>query len=216
MFASAVELSRISPCTLVPFEAPAQVGDELLVSSGVHYCGRRLRPAIGSVLLCGFDSVQRENSMCRALLLSSLAAGMALIGSPANAQAPGKVPAISKRMYVSGSARVTATGGFQVDQEIEINKMASFSDGEMTWLQYGNSGAEEPNALITFTEGEYGINVGRGKRTVIAEPEHCKGKTEVTATSVTGDYNCVGVVSYDAASGKMAQVDIKIRFSAKS
>ncbi len=154
--------------------------------------------------------------MRRATLLSSLAAGLALIGPPANAQAQGKVPAISKRMYVSGSAIMTVTGGFQVDQEVAINNKASYSDGEMTWLQFGDSGSEAPNATITFDGVDYGIIVGRGKRIVTAEPEHCKGKTEVTATSVTGDYNCVGVVSYDAASGKMAKVDIKIRFSAKS
>ena len=154
--------------------------------------------------------------MRRALLLSSIAAGMALIWSSSSAQAQAKVAAISRRTYVSGSATVTVTGGFQIDQEVTINKMASFSDGEMTWLQFGDSGSEAPNALITFTEGEYGMIIGRGKKTVTAEPQHCKGKTDVAAALITGDYTCTGVVSYDAGSGKMAKVDIKIRFTAKS
>ena len=152
--------------------------------------------------------------MRRASLLSSIL-GMAMIWS-VNVPAQAKVPAISQRSYVSGSATVTVTGSFQVDQEVAINNKASYSDGEMTWLQFGDSGADAPNALITFTAGEYGINVGRGKQTVIAEPEHCKGKTEVSAASVTGEYSCVGVVSYDAKSMKMGKVDIKIRFTAKS
>ena len=154
--------------------------------------------------------------MRRASLLSSMLAGLALMWTSASAHAQGKVPAISKRSYVSGSAIVTVTGGFQVDQEVALNDKASYSDGEMTWLQFGDSGSEAPNALITYSEGEYGIIIGRGKRIATAEPEHCKGKTEVAAAAITGEYNCVGVVSYDAGSGKMAKVDIKIRFTAKS
>lgn len=155
--------------------------------------------------------MRRKSSFLAGVVAVAL---LGVVASAAGAQA--KVPAISQRMYVSGSAIVTVTGSFQVDGEIQINNKASFSDGEMTWLQFGDSGAEAPNALITFTGGEYGINVGRGRRTVIAEPQHCKGKTEVGATSVSGDYTCTGVVSYDAASGKMGKVDIKIRFTARS
>jgi hypothetical protein len=49
--------------------------------------------------------------------------------------------------FTGGSAKVTATGSAKIDQEIAINIKASYGDGGMTWLQFGESGSEAPNVL---------------------------------------------------------------------
>jgi hypothetical protein len=154
-----------------------------------------------------------------ALFLSSIAAAGLVLAVPASrafAQVSPKVPTISTRQYTGGSARVSVSGSMQIDEDVTINTAASTSDGEMTWLQFGNSGSAAPNALITYGDQGLGIIVGRGKNIATVEGDLCKGKVDVTAATISGDYTCVGVVSYDAASGKMGKIDIKIRFSAKS
>ena len=61
----------------------------------------------------------------------------------------GKTPTISARQYTGGSASVKVSGVVEIAAEVPLNTQASMSDGEMTWLQFGNSGSETPNALIT-------------------------------------------------------------------
>ena len=161
--------------------------------------------------------------MHRMPFLSSVAAAglvLAVLASPADGQTGG-VPTISSRYFVGGSAKVTVSGSFQIDQDVAINTQASFGDGEMTWLQFGASGSETPNALITYGVDEVGITVGRGKviataGMVTGEQPQCSGTAEVTGTSVSGHYTCVGIVSYDPSTSKMGKVDIEIRFTAKS
>ena len=150
------------------------------------------------------------------------AAGLALAAttSPARGQTGG-YPTISARQYTGGSAKLTVRGAVQFDQEVAINTQASISDGEMTWLQFGASGSETPNVLITYGNGEVGVSVGKGKFTVTAgnppgEAAQCPGKAEVTATSITGHYTCKGATSYDAGTGKMSKVDVEVQFTAKS
>lgn len=130
--------------------------------------------------------------------------------------ASAQVPAISARQYTGGSVTMVVTGSIQINDTVAINVPASFSDGEMTWLQYGASGSPTPNLLITFTNGEYGIGVGLGKKIATAEPQHCTGTTQVTATSITGNYDCKGVTSYDGGTGNMGRVNIQVRFTAKT
>jgi hypothetical protein len=114
------------------------------------------------------------------------------------------------------------TGSEKIKAAIPINKEASISDGEMTWLQYGASGSESPNSLITFGQtGEVGVSAGRGKFMVTAgvmpgEKPQCAGKTDVSATLISGNYTCRGITSYDAKSGTMGKVDMVVRFTAKS
>jgi hypothetical protein len=140
---------------------------------------------------------------------------LALGPSPAGAQA-GVPPAISQRQFTGGSVKVSVTGSVKIDQEIAINTKASYADGEMTWLQFGESGSEAPEALITYGEtGETGISVGKGKFVatggiIPGEKSECSGRT-----LVSGDYTCAGVTSHDPATG-MGKVDIKVRFTAKS
>jgi hypothetical protein len=155
--------------------------------------------------------------MRRALLLSGCALAWLAIATPARSQGAAKVPVVSGRSYVGGSAKVTVTGSFQFDADIAINTKASFGDGEMTWLQFGVSGSEPPEALITVSTEEVGISIGRGKQVATVGADACTGKMEVTATLVTGHYTCLGVPSHDPAAGlKLGKVNIEIRFTAKS
>lgn len=156
------------------------------------------------------------------LLASAVAIGLAscLLGPSAAAQADG-FPTISGRTFTGGSAKVTVTGSTKIVQEIPLNTQASFGDGESTWLQFGASGAAEPNALITYGQTkETGISIGEGKFIVTGgimpgEKSECSGKVSVTATLITGDYACTGLTSKQA-SGGMGKVDIKVTFTAKS
>jgi len=156
-------------------------------------------------------------------LLSCLAAAglfLATLTSPAGGQT-GKIPTISSRQFTGGSAKVTVSGSFQMDDEVALNTQASFGDGEMTWIQFGASGSAEPNALLTYAPSEIGIGIGKGKfmataGIIIGEAPQCSGKAEVTGALVSGHYTCPGVVSYNPSTGKMGKVDIEIQFTAKS
>jgi len=150
--------------------------------------------------------------------LCSAAVALAAVAISISAadQRAGKIPVISARSYVSGSAQVTVTGSFQINEDIAINKQASFSDGEMTWLQYGASGSEAANLLVTVSPDEVGVNVGRGKQTATAGGEGCTGNMDVTGNSVSAHYKCLNVTSYDPRSGQMGKVNIEIHLTAKS
>jgi hypothetical protein len=139
--------------------------------------------------------------------------GLLTLGTmPAASQSP----AISARSYTGGSATIVVTGSFQIEKDVPLNTAASYSDGEMTWLQFGVSGSPEPNALITYGPNGDGVNAALGKKTAIAEAENCKGTVEVTAAQVTGDYDCTGVTSFDAGTGSMGTVRIRIRYTART
>jgi len=155
------------------------------------------------------------------LLGSVVAFGLAfLLVSPLAAQVPG-FPTISARTYTGGSAAVTVTGSTAIAQEIPINAVASISDGESTWLQFGASGSADPNVLITYSETkEIGITVGKGKfiatgGIMFNEKPACSGKVSVTATLISGEYKCSGITSKQA-SGGMGEVNIEVKFTAKS
>jgi hypothetical protein len=155
-------------------------------------------------------------------LSSAVAAGLLLaVGSSPAAGQTGAHPPISTRQFKGGSVTVTVTGSAKIDQEVPINTKASFGDGEMTWLQFGVSGSEEPNVLITYGQsGETGVGVGRGKFIAIGEimpgeKSQCSGDVKVTGVSVSGQYTCTGVVSHEPGAG-MGKVDIKVRFTADS
>jgi hypothetical protein len=157
-----------------------------------------------------------------ALLARIVSFGLApcLLVPAAAAQTDG-FPTISGRYFTGGSAKVTVTGSTTITQEIPINTQASFGDGESTWLQFGASGAAEPNALITYSQTkETGITIGEGKFIVTGgilngEKPECSGKVSVTATLISGTYACTGLTSKQA-SGGMGTVDIKVTFTAQS
>ena len=153
------------------------------------------------------------------LLLTALTLGV--ISSPAGGQ--GKPPVISTRQFTSGSAKVSVTGSFAVDQDIAINTMASFGDGGKTWFQFGASGSAEPNAAITVdTElGEIGIVVAKGKLLatggiMVGEKSECSGQMDVKPKVVTGTYTCTGLTSHDPVTSRMGKVNVTIVFTAKT
>ncbi|HEY8256318.1 MAG TPA: hypothetical protein VIG08_01560 [Gemmatimonadales bacterium] len=161
--------------------------------------------------------------MHRVPCLSSLVAiGLTLsaLAGAVGAQT-GAYPTISERQFTGGSVQLTVTGSAKIDQEIPINTKASFGDGGMTWLQFGNSGSEEPNALVTYGEtGEIGITVGKGKfiatgGIIPGERSQCTGDVKVTADLVTGQYACSGITSQDPETG-LGKVNITLRFSGQS
>jgi hypothetical protein len=141
------------------------------------------------------------------------------LGAPVSAQTT--LPIISTRQFVAGSAKVTVTGSFSIEQDVPINTQASFGDGEKTWLQFGVSGSAEPNALITYGDNEVGITVARGKLLatggiIIGEKSECTGKVEVTAKLISARYTCRDVTSYDPATSKLGKVNFDVTFTAKS
>ena len=126
------------------------------------------------------------------------------------------IPKIGARSYVGGSVKVAVAGSFTINADIPVNKQASISDGEMTYLQFGISGSEEPNLLLTVSSYEVGFGVARGKAIATAGAEDCTGDMVVGPQQVHGKYSCKGVTSYDPGTGKMGTVDIEIQFTALS
>jgi hypothetical protein len=124
------------------------------------------------------------------------------------------VPVIPARDFAHGDARVEVTGLFRFEATIPINAEASIGDGEMTWLQYGVSGADTPNSLVTVSTQEIGLSVSVGKKIATATAADCTGKMSVSGTSVGGKYRCTGVAAYDAGSGAMGEVSFEIEFTA--
>lgn len=148
-----------------------------------------------------------------------IAAGIvvvATLAATAPAYTADGVPKISPRGYVGGSAKVTVSGAFKINADIPINKQASMSDGEMTWLQYGVSGAAEPNMLLTVSSYEVGFGVSRGKAMATAGAGDCTGDIVVGERQINGKYICKGVTSYDPSTGQMGTVDIEIQLTALS
>lgn len=147
---------------------------------------------------------------------SIAAAAVAAFAFSVTVESAGEIPVISARTYVGGSAKVTVTGSLQINDDIAIDKEASLSDGEMTWLQYGASGLEAPNALVTVSTTEIGVRVARGKQTATAAAEDCSGDLVVSGNSITGQYKCQNVTSYDARTGQTGKVNIEISLTATS
>ena len=127
-----------------------------------------------------------------------------------------QIPQISKRTFSGGTAKLKVTGSFVIDEEIGINKQASIADEGQTWLQYGSSGADSANVLVTVQPEEVGIGPGKGKDGATAGAEQCKGKLVVTAALVTGSYKCTGVTSFNSKTRKMGTIDIEITFTANT
>ena len=131
-------------------------------------------------------------------------------------------PPISARTFKSGSVRVVVTGSFTVNTDVPLNTQASISDGEMTWLQFGVSGSNAPEALITYGDNkETGVTVGSGKQVATGgmmpgEKPTCSGTVEVTATLISAHYVCKGLSAHDSSTGKLGKVDVEVTFTAKS
>jgi hypothetical protein len=128
----------------------------------------------------------------------------------------GDIPTISARSFTGGSAQVRVSGMFTIDSDIAINMAASFGDGNFTWLQFGDSGSDEPNALVTSGDGEAGVIVGLGSYTATGTSAECAWEFDVTDTTVSGTFSCAGVTGYNPVDGSLGTVDIEIDFTANS
>lgn len=144
------------------------------------------------------------------------AAAIALTAVTLATSAAAPLPVISGRSYVSGSATVKVTGAFSFSAVIPINTKASFGDGEMTWIQYGDSGSAQPNLLVTVSLYELGFGIGLGKNVTTAGGEDCTGTMDVKPTTITGKYKCPGLTSYNPDTGQMGKVDFTIDMTAGS
>lgn len=154
----------------------------------------------------------------RSLLLASI--GVLVLGArPAAAQA---YPPISARQFKSGSVKIVVTGSFSINADVPINAQASIGDGDMTWLQFGVSGSNAPEALITYGDNkETGITVGSGKQVATGgmmpgEKPTCTGSVQVTATLISGHYVCKGLSSHNSSTGSLGKVDVEVTFTARS
>lgn len=132
----------------------------------------------------------------------------------------GKVLKISARTYGGGSAQVKVSGLFEVDGSQSLNKPASITDDDQTWIQYGVSGAPELNVLFTNSESmaENGVIIGVGPYTVTATSTsgECQTNFDVTPTTISGHFSCTGSTGYNKSNGQMGKVNIKVDFNASS
>ncbi len=128
----------------------------------------------------------------------------------------GDTPVISARTYTSGTISIAASGFFTINASPELNKPASLSDGGYTWIQFGDSGAQTPNATITIGEGEVGATIGQGPYTATGGSAECSPKIDVTAAAVVGHFSCTGITGYNNSDGSMGKVNFEIDFTASS
>jgi hypothetical protein len=162
---------------------------------------------------CGSNSADSESAAAQT-------AGAATQAPQAGRSGTSEVVRISPRTYKAGSATVRVSGFFTANGSSQLNIPASTTADGSTWLQYGASGAQELNVLITNSEdsGENGVNVGVGSYTVTGTNTsgECQPRFEVTPTKVTGHYQCKGSAGYDKSTGKMGNVDVEVDFDASS
>jgi hypothetical protein len=127
-----------------------------------------------------------------------------------------EIPVISARTYTTGHIQVNVSGHFEIDASPELDTQASISDGEYTWIQYGASGEEAPNATVTIGQGDMGIAVAVGRYVAVGTTTECSMTTTVTATKVSGHFTCPKVTGYNQADRSMGEVTIEIDFEASS
>jgi len=127
-----------------------------------------------------------------------------------------EVPVISARTYTTGHIQLSVSGHFDIEASPELDTQASISDGGYSWIQYGTSGSETPNATVTIGNGDMGISVAVGRYIATGTSTECSMTTNVTATKVTGHFTCPKVTGYNQADRSMGNVTIEIDFEAIS
>ena len=136
------------------------------------------------------------------------------------AEGGAKVLKISPRTYVGGSVQVKVSGFFEVDGSQSLNKPASITDDDHTWIQYGVSGAPELNVLFTNSQSmaESGVTIGVGPYTVTAANTsgECRTNFDVGPTTMSGHFSCTGSTGYNKSTGQMGKVDIEVKFNVNS
>jgi hypothetical protein len=127
-----------------------------------------------------------------------------------------EIPVITARTYTTGHVQLRVSGHFDIDASPALDTKASISDGGYTWIQYGTSGSEAPNATVTIGNGDMGISVAAGRYVATGTSTDCSMTTSVTATKVAGHFKCAKIAGYNQADGSMGDVTIEIDFEANS
>jgi hypothetical protein len=127
-----------------------------------------------------------------------------------------EVPVISDRTYTAGSIQVKVSGHFDIDASPALDTRASISSGGYTWIQYGTSGSEAPNATVTIGAGDMGISVAVGRYVATGTSTECSMTTTVTDTKVSGHFVCPKVTGYNQADRSMGDLTIEVDFEASS
>ena len=126
------------------------------------------------------------------------------------------VPEVIPRTYTAGHMTVKVSGFFEIDASPPLDTQASISDGAYTWIQFGRSGAEPPNATVTIGNGDIGISVAVGKFGATGTTTECTMTTDVTPSRVSGHFSCPKVTGYDQGQRVMGDVSIEVDFEASS
>jgi hypothetical protein len=127
-----------------------------------------------------------------------------------------EIPVVSERTYTSGRMKIEVGGHFDIDTTLELDRVASISDGDYTWIQYGTSGGDAPNATVTIGAGDIGISVAVGRFIATATTTECEMETDVTPSSVSGRFTCPEVTGYNQVDRSMGDVAIEVEFDAGS
>jgi hypothetical protein len=127
-----------------------------------------------------------------------------------------EIPVISDRTYRIGHMQLQVSGFFDIDASPALDTKASITSDGYTWIQFGASGEEPPNATVTVGEGDMGIGVSVGRYVATGTTIECEITIEVTPTKVSGHYSCPQVTGYNPADGSMGDVKIEVDFEATS
>jgi hypothetical protein len=127
-----------------------------------------------------------------------------------------QIPVVSDRTYTAGHMQLRVRGFFEINASPALDTKASITSDGYTWIQYGASGEEPPNATVTIGEGDMGIGVAVGRFVATGTTIECEITIEVTPAKVSGHYLCPKVTGYNPADGSMGDVKIEVDFEATS
>lgn len=174
------------------------------------------RPLLAGALAIGLVACGSSTDESAATLQDEEALAKQAAAEVFGSDAAVDVPVISARTYTTGHMQIDVTGFFEIHASPELNRPASFSDGEYTWITFGASGEEAPNASATIGNGDVGISVAVGKYVATGGGADCAITTDVTPTTVSGRYSCPDIVGYNQADGSMGKVKIEVDFAVSS
>lgn len=127
-----------------------------------------------------------------------------------------EIPVVSERTFTAGYIQLRVSGQFDIDASPALDTRASISSGDYTWIQYGTSGGEAPNATVTIGNGDIGISVAVGRYLATGTTTECEMTTNVTPTTVSGHFVCPKVTGYNQGDRSMGNVTIELDFEATS
>jgi hypothetical protein len=127
-----------------------------------------------------------------------------------------EIAVISDRTYKVGHMQLTVSGFFDINANVALDTRASITSDGHTWIQFGASGEEPPNATVTVGGGDMGIGVAVGRYVATGTTIECEITIDVTPTRISGHYSCPKVTGYNQADRSMGDVRIEVDFEATS